>query len=81
MANGDLVEPTPGELTAAGDPVPVLVEFVPPEPIAGDITEDSAARPPLGAGAGPRLPTGAELMRANYELGLDPLYSDTGGTT
>lgn len=58
----------------------VFDTFVPPEPTPGDIREDSSARPPLGDGAGPRLPTAAEDMRAKYLLGLDPAYSDTGTT-
>ncbi|MDL5159396.1 hypothetical protein [Actinomycetospora termitidis] len=50
--------------------------FVPPPPTPGDLAEDSAARPPLGDGQGPRLPTAVEDMYAKHLLGLDPVYSD-----
>ncbi len=78
MTYDELRYPTAGETLPNGDPMPILIEHVPPEPVAGDVREDSYARPPLGDGEGPRLPTVVEQMRANYELGLDSRYSDTG---
>lgn len=67
MANGDVVDPaTLPATTATGDPMPTLVQWVPPVP------ETSAADwpRPFDDPFGPVLPHGTESARAKYDAAV-----------
>lgn len=61
MANGDPADPaTLPARTAAGDPMPALVEFVPTTPVTSVYDWPAPSQ-------GPQLPHGLEMTRIKYE--------------